>query len=127
MNCTVKSGQPFIVWCVMPLFELFYKISLIGKYIYYLSVSLMVVASLPVILDCVNCCCRYNNQWTIVDYNKFVPGANVLQPDLIWVIEQIPLVPTLLFVIPLFRLYLDSNLYGISSNVYPFYREPFIM
>ena len=32
----------------------------------------------------------YNNQWMIVDYSRFVPGAEHLADDLLWVVEQIP-------------------------------------
>jgi hypothetical protein len=32
----------------------------------------------------------YNNQWMIVDYNKFVSGAPLPQSDLLWVLEQMP-------------------------------------
>jgi len=32
----------------------------------------------------------YNNQWMVVDYNKFTPGQTELTDDLFWVAEQIP-------------------------------------
>lgn len=32
----------------------------------------------------------YNDQWAIVDYNKFTPGAKTLKPGLLWILEQIP-------------------------------------
>jgi len=32
----------------------------------------------------------YNNQWMVVDYNKFNPGEPKLQKDLLWILEQIP-------------------------------------
>lgn len=32
----------------------------------------------------------YNNQWTVVDYKRFIPGSPVLQGGLLWVLEQIP-------------------------------------
>lgn len=32
----------------------------------------------------------YNNQWMIVDYNKFTPHAKELQPGTLWILEQIP-------------------------------------
>ncbi len=31
----------------------------------------------------------YNNQWLIVDYNVFVPGAPALAKDTMWVVEQV--------------------------------------
>jgi len=33
---------------------------------------------------------RYNDQWLIVDYNKFRPGMPQLAPGTLWVLEQIP-------------------------------------
>lgn len=32
----------------------------------------------------------YNNQWMVVDYNKFTPNSAELPDDLLWVLEQIP-------------------------------------
>ncbi|KAG2394096.1 hypothetical protein C9374_003860 [Naegleria lovaniensis] len=32
----------------------------------------------------------YNNEWMILDVKKFTPGSPTLQPDLFWVIDQIP-------------------------------------
>ena len=32
----------------------------------------------------------YNNQWMIVDYNKFDPTSDELADDTLWVLEQIP-------------------------------------
>ena len=34
--------------------------------------------------------CRYNNEWMIVDYNKFKPGIEKLPDGLLTVLEQIP-------------------------------------
>ena len=31
----------------------------------------------------------YNNQWMIVDYNKFIPGSTNMT-DVLYVLEQIP-------------------------------------
>ena len=33
--------------------------------------------------------CSYNNQWMIVDYNKFNVGKNITNGTL-WVVEQLP-------------------------------------
>ena len=35
---------------------------------------------------------RYNNQWMIVDYNLFQPGEALPSSDLLWILEQLPLV-----------------------------------
>jgi len=32
----------------------------------------------------------YNDQWFIIDYNKFTPGSPKLVPGTLWVMEQIP-------------------------------------
>jgi len=34
--------------------------------------------------------CRYNNQWMIVDYKRFIPGETDLKEGLFFVLEQIP-------------------------------------
>lgn len=32
----------------------------------------------------------YNNEWMVVDYNKFTPGEATLQDGLLWISEQLP-------------------------------------
>uniref|UniRef100_A0A1I7SUI5 Phospholipase B-like n=1 Tax=Bursaphelenchus xylophilus TaxID=6326 RepID=A0A1I7SUI5_BURXY len=32
----------------------------------------------------------YNNQWTILDYNKFSPGKELPNNDVLWILEQTP-------------------------------------
>ena len=32
---------------------------------------------------------RYNNQWIVVDYKKYVSGEEI-QDDTLWILEQIP-------------------------------------
>lgn len=32
----------------------------------------------------------YNNQWTVLDYNKFKPGQDIPNQDVLWILEQTP-------------------------------------
>ncbi|CAD5214772.1 unnamed protein product [Bursaphelenchus okinawaensis] len=32
----------------------------------------------------------YNNQWTVLDYNKFSPGKELPNSDVLWILEQTP-------------------------------------
>jgi len=42
---------------------------------------------------------RYNNQWMVVDYKAFVPNAKKLEAGLLYVLEQIPSVTPVFFLV----------------------------
>ncbi|KAL9656174.1 hypothetical protein ABK040_007791 [Willaertia magna] len=58
----------------------------------------------------------YNNQWIVVDIKRFVPGARTLDPELIYILEQIPGYCETASV----SSYLEKNGYWASYNV-PFF------
>jgi len=53
-------------------------------------------SSRVILTDCVDVQ-RYNNQWMVVDYKKFVAHSSSVGAGLLFVLEQIPLVTVVLY------------------------------